>query len=280
MKRGLSSLAVLAVIAPSMAGASDLGLPAYLRDRGPGIATSLFGTYVAEGELLVYPFYEYTRNDDAEYDPEELGFVLAEDFRAKLVEHEVLLFVGYGLSESIVLELESALWAKATQEKAADDPSAFPPVLEESGFGDTQVQLRWRWSQESARSPEVFAYTEVVFPFQKDRVLLGTQDWEVVQGFGLVKGTSLGTWTGRVSAAYDAAESSAAFGEYAIEYLKRASERTSVVLAIEGEEDEISAIGELQIRPTPQVIIKLNTGVGLTSKAPDVAPEVGVAFRF
>ena len=32
--------------------------PPYLQDRGTGVATSMFGTYVQKGELLVYPFFE------------------------------------------------------------------------------------------------------------------------------------------------------------------------------------------------------------------------------
>ena len=35
-------------------------LPSYLRDRGPGIPTSMFGVYVTKGQLLVYPFFEYS----------------------------------------------------------------------------------------------------------------------------------------------------------------------------------------------------------------------------
>ena len=34
-------------------------IPVYLIDRGTGIPMSIFGTYVRDGELLVYPFYEY-----------------------------------------------------------------------------------------------------------------------------------------------------------------------------------------------------------------------------
>ena len=48
----------------------------YQVQRGEGVATSLFGTYVQGGELLVYPFYEYSANHDQEYKPAELGFGL------------------------------------------------------------------------------------------------------------------------------------------------------------------------------------------------------------
>lgn len=42
---------------PMMVSAEDL--PFYLKDRGTGIPTSMFGTYVRKEEVLVYPFYEY-----------------------------------------------------------------------------------------------------------------------------------------------------------------------------------------------------------------------------
>src|SRR5881397_2855737 len=44
---------------PQPAGVATL--PPYLADRGRGIATSQFGTYVGKGEWLIYTFYEYTR---------------------------------------------------------------------------------------------------------------------------------------------------------------------------------------------------------------------------
>ncbi|MGD2217297.1 MAG: hypothetical protein PVJ64_11085 [Gemmatimonadales bacterium] len=34
-------------------------LPIYLRDRGAGVASSMFGTYIERGELLICPLYEY-----------------------------------------------------------------------------------------------------------------------------------------------------------------------------------------------------------------------------
>ena len=82
--KALSLLALAAtLLLPTTVQASDEQLPSYLRDRGTGIATSLFGTYVRKGELLVYPFYEYTRNEDQEYSPNELGYGIDTDYRAK-----------------------------------------------------------------------------------------------------------------------------------------------------------------------------------------------------
>src|SRR5262245_22986458 len=78
---------------------ADDGLPVYLQDRGEGLQTSLFGSYVKRGELLVYTFYEYTHNSDHEYKPSELGYVGDTDFRGELTEHDALIFLSYGLSD-------------------------------------------------------------------------------------------------------------------------------------------------------------------------------------
>ena len=44
--------------------------------------------------------------------------------------------------------------------------------------------------------------------------------------------------------------------------------------------DELSIIAEVQIHLSPHLFIKLNNGIGLTSKATDWAPEIGVMFAF
>lgn len=255
-------------------------LPTYLRDRGTGVATSLFGTYVRGGELLVYPFYEYTKNKDQEYKPSELGFAGEQDYRGENTEHEALIFLSYGISENVALELESALWTTVTQHKAPDDTSAVPVKMKESGFGDTQAELRWRWWKEDAHRPELWSYLEITFPFQRSRRLIGTQDWEIIQGIGLTRGFRFGTLTGRLSASWSAEENKLATGEYALEYLKKVSPKWSIYVGVEGEEDEVAAIGEAQWRISPRAVLKLNNGFGLTSKAPDLAPEVGIAFSF
>jgi hypothetical protein len=48
------------VLSPAVSTAQE-ELPVYLRDRGEGVATSMFGTYIERGELLIYPFYELIR---------------------------------------------------------------------------------------------------------------------------------------------------------------------------------------------------------------------------
>lgn len=254
--------------------------PTFLSDRGPGIATSLFGTYVEKGEWLVYAFYEYTRNSDFEYTPEDLNLVGDQEFFGSLKEHENLLFLSYGLSDRMALELEGSLSTRSTLDRPAADTSGGPSHLSESGLGDVQAELRWRWLDETARRPEMFSYFEVGFPLQKDKVLIGTPDWEYILGFGLIKGHRWGTLTGRLSVIYDRDDGSVESGEFAVEYLKRVSRVWRFVGAIEGESDEVSVIAEAQARLNPHVLLKLNSGFGITSKAEDIAPEVGFLFSW
>ena len=275
MKTSALLAAVLVLLASGQAGSFDRSA-----DRGPGIPTSLFGTYVEDGEFLVYPFYEYTKTSAFEYKPSELGFPGEADFLGKTVEQEYLLFLSYAFADRFSVELESAIYAKTTFDKAADDPSLVPSHIEESGFGDVDMQLRWRWSRETETRPEMFSFFELTPPLQKNKTLIGTQDWEAALGFGVILGYRWGTINGRVSIAWDGADSKVDFGEYAVEYLKRLSPAWRVVAAIEGESDEISVIGEAQWFFSRRAFLKLNCGFGITEKAPDVAPEVGVMFRF
>ena len=68
-----------------------LPCPCTCGTAAPGCATSMFGTYVRRGELLVYPFFEYYRDDDFEYKPSELGAPGEEDYRGRYRAKEGLL---------------------------------------------------------------------------------------------------------------------------------------------------------------------------------------------
>src|SRR5439155_24368467 len=76
-------------------------LPSYLRDRGPGSPTSMSGTYVRKGELLVYPFFEYYYDNNTEYTPSSLGHVGDQTFHAKYRAAEGILVWGYGINERV-----------------------------------------------------------------------------------------------------------------------------------------------------------------------------------
>lgn len=250
------------------------------RDRGEGLPTSMFGTYVRRGELLVYPFFEYYRDGNFEYTPSELGAVGDVDFRGGFRAREGLLFVGYGITDRLAVEFEVA-GITAAFERSPDDRSGLPPRIEESGLGDVEGQIRWRWNRESDSRPEVFSYGEFVVPHHKQRVLIGTPGVEVKFGTGIVRGFSWGTLTARAAVEYDeASTSSFDSGEYAVEYLRRLSPQWRVFLGIEGAQDEVSFISEIQWHLSPRVFLKVNNGVGLTSKSPDWAPEAGIVFSF
>ncbi len=269
----LSALVLAVVLSPQPTAAADDPRPPYLRDRGEGtIPTSLFGTYIKDGELLVYPFYEYTTNREDEYAPSELGSIGTQDFLGKSTEQEALIFIGYGLTESLAVEFEAALWTSKSLKTAPEDLSPLPDRLQESGLGDVEAQLRWLWRRETESRPAWYTFFEVVFPFQKDKVLIGTQEWEGSVGTGVIRGFRWGTLNGRLSVGSEV--------EYALEYLKRTSERWRFVATLEGEEDEVSLIGEAQWFIRPNVFLKLNSGFGITKKAPDLAPEIGVVFSF
>lgn len=260
------------------------GLPAYLADRGDGIPTSLLGTYIREKEFIFYPFYEYTRTGKFEYSPRELGVpgvVGDPEFFGKLVEREYLLFFAYAFSDSLAIELESAVHASVEFTKAPEDNTGTPANIKESGLGDTEINIRWRYLKETATRPEVSFFFKTEFPLQKSKKLLGTQDWDFETGIVATRGYSFGTLSYKLAAAYDRADGKAELSEWSVDYLKRINSKWRVALSLEGDQlDEVSVIGELQYTLSKNAVLKLNSGFGLSKKAPDFAPEVGVLFRF
>lgn len=112
----LTSCLVVLLIAltlmPTPANAQQGDLPEYLRDRGTGVPSSMFGTYIERGELIIYPYFEYYLDSDAEYSPDELGYELDKDFRGKFRGSEWLLFIGYGITDWLALELQQNIREK------------------------------------------------------------------------------------------------------------------------------------------------------------------------
>ena len=273
------TIAAVALLTGLLTSAAEAQAPnGRARDRGSGIPTSMFGTYIERGEWLLYPFFEYYRDNNLEYSPDEFGHSLDADFRARYRASEGLIFIGYGLTDRIAFEMEAAV-IRARLTKAPDDVSTMPAVMKESGLGDVEGELRFRWNRETDRTPEVFSYFETVLPLQKDKQLIGTQDWEFKFGTGMVRGFSFGTMTLRAAMEYDAADKNLALGEMAIEYLRRVNSRLRLYAGVEGNQDEIEGITEVQWWLGRNVVVKLNNSFGLTSKATDWAPEIGVVFR-
>jgi hypothetical protein len=272
------TILVVAVLAPRAARCQPGESAPWLADRGAGIRTSIFGTYVRGGELLVSPFFEYYKDDDFEYKPSDFGHGLAEDFRGRYRAKEGLLFVTYGLTDRLAIEFEAAV-ISAELTKAADDPSTMPQRLEESGPGDWQVQLDWTLLPESATRPELVGFFEVVPPTNENKPLIGSDEWEYKAGGGVIRGMNWGTVTARAAVQY-VQGGPLDPGEYALEYLKRLSARWRVYAGIEGNQDEVELIGEAQLHFSERAYLRLNTSFGLTSKATDWAPDVGLVFAF
>jgi hypothetical protein len=274
------SVVVLMAAVPPVAGQDSPASadPIYLRDRGTGVSTSMFGTYVRKQELIVYPFYEYYRDRDFEYKPEELGVAGDTDFRGRYRAHEALAFFAYGVTDNLEVEVEAAMISAALR-KAPADTSPLAPEIRESGLGDVEGQVRWRWRTEDARRPEWFSYAEFVVPHAKNKPLIGTPGVEMAFGTGVVRGFRWGTLTARGAASYDHASSSQwDLGEYAVEYLKRLSPKWRVYVGLEGAQDELSFISEIQWHVLPHGFIRMNNGRALTSKATDWSPELGIVF--
>jgi hypothetical protein len=284
--QSMFSSLLLTLALPPMAGwGADEPLPDFLQDRGPGIPTSLFGTYIESGQWIVYPFFEYSKNTDEEYDPRELGFPRPgfageEDFFGESTEYEAVLFLGYAFNEALAFEFEAEMYVSAELEKSPLDTSPVPATIKESGFAGAEAQLRWLWRQETPEKMAMYSFFEVEIPFQDTNVLIGATDVEFAVGSGFMRGFKWGTLNGRISVAYDGAESKVEFGEYALEYLKRISDQWRFVATIEGEDDEVSLIGEAQWTLRPGAVLKLNSGFGVTKKAANFAPEIGVLFTF
>jgi hypothetical protein len=255
-----------------------------LADRPEGIPTSLLGTYIRPRELLVYPFFEYTRHNKFEYKPGELGVSgpgSEDEFKGKTVEREYLLFLAYAFSDSLALEFESALHSSLEFTRAGDDRTGTPDKLRESGLGDTEINLRWRYARETARRPDITFFMKTVFPLQKSKKLLGSRDWEFEPGVVLTKDYSFGTLAARGAISYSSGDRKFDFAEWGIDYLKRLSPNWRLALSVEGHQvDEIAVIGELQYALRRNAVLKLNMGIGLTEKAPSIAPEIGILFRF
>ncbi len=263
---------------PSIQISGERNLPYYLQDRGTGIPVSMFGTFVRPGQLLFYSFFEYYHDRDAEYAPDEFGFAETNDYFGNFIGREWLVWVGYGITDRLAVEFETAYLTNATLDKDPDDPSGMPTKIHESGLGDVEGQIRWRWTTEDEKRPEIFSYYETVFPLQKNKQIIGTSIWEFKLGTGLIKGFRWGTVVARVAVEYS--DEGLEPGEFGVEYLKRISPGLRLFAGVEGAQDEWELITEVQWHVSPRVFVKFNNAFGVTAKATDWAPEIGVMFSF
>lgn len=282
-KRAASAVGLALALAalPSGRAPQTQELPRYLRDRGTGVSTSMFGTYIQKGELMVYPFFEYSLDNNREYQPAKLGFGLKEDFRGKYRDSREQLFIAYGLTDRLALEFEAAV-VKATLEKSPGDPSATPAKISQSGFGDLEGQLRALLLKESDHRPELFGFLEVTAPLQKNKVLIGDRNWDFKPGVGIARGFSWGTMTFRTTMEYNRDNTHFDLGETSLEYLRHLSSAWRVYFGIEGGEtgapDEWDLRTGASWRITDFAFLKFDNTIGISSKATDWAPHIGLLF--
>lgn len=251
------------------------------RDRGSGISSSIFGTYIDKHQLVIYPFFSYIIDHDQEYSPAQLGLGPDDTYLGKYKASEGIIFVGYGISNRFALELEASYIA-VTFDKSIDDNSGFPSRIEESGFADFEGQLRVRIANESAGRPEVFGFLEITPPFQRNRKLIGNEDWDFKPGIGIVKGYSWGTITFRSTIEYTRTDSSLNVGETALEFIRRFSPKWQFYCGIEGGEgggpDEWVLTPGINWQISQNLYVRCYSAIGLFPKATDWAPELGLLY--
>jgi hypothetical protein len=107
-----------------------------------------------------------------------------------------------------------------------------------------------------------------VVPTGEKNSLIGTSNWEFKLGAGVIKGFSWGTITIRLTLDYDTREKQVEPGEYALEYLKRISNGFRFFIILEGSQDEVAIVPEIQWHINQSIFLKVNTGIGCLPKQP------------
>lgn len=273
----LPALVLLATLPALRANADDL--PPYLRDRGTGQRTSMFGSYVEKKQLLIYTFYEYYYDNNLQYSPSEYGQTSTTDYEAKYRANEGLIFMSYGFTDRLNVEVEASV-ISAEFTKDPNDVTGTPEKIKESGLGDVEGQITYTWLKETQSRPEIYTFVEAVVPHSKEKVLIGTEDWEFAFAAGGAKGFGFGTIVASIGAEYQkASETPWDLGETELGWLRRLSPKWRVYVGLEGGgTDELSLITEAQRKLAPYATLKMNLGIGITSNTTDWAPEVGIMF--
>ena len=145
-----------------------------------------------------------------------------------------------------------------------------------------------RLAPETGGRPEVFGFVEITAPSQRHKLLIGNPDWDFRPGIGVIRGFSWGTMTFRTTFEYNREISAISepahvdVGETSIEYLRKLSAGLRLNLGVEGGEggapDEWQLRTGLQARITKGASLRLDNSVGVSSKAPDWTPQVGLMF--
>jgi len=272
---------VLGITATAVVQRQD-SLPPHLRERGRGVRTSDFQTYVRRHQLLLLPAASYLKDHDFEYNPLDWGFGTQTDLRGELSRSSAQLLIVYGVTDWLAFELEGS-YLSARFEKDARDTTATPARIRESGLGDFAGQIRVRFGQERGRRPEIWGSLEVIPRNMKSKVLIGDKITDVKGEFGLTRGFHFGTMTLKTTVEYNHGDHHWDLGETSLEYLRRLSPDFRLLLAIEGGEggapDEWVFVTAGQWRIASGCFLKFANGFGLMSKSTDWEPQLGILLE-
>jgi len=277
---------MLALISAALATAALVqgpDLPPNLRDRGRGVRTSVFGTYVEPHQWLVLPAVGTTRDRNLEYNPLEWGYGTQVDLRGTFRSSEAQVFLAYGVTAWLAFELEGS-YLSARFTKSPSDTSGTPANIKQAGITDFAGQARVRLARERRRRPEIFASLEFIPSTQKRKFLIGDKRSDLKGEIGLVRGYHFGTMTLKTTVEYNHGDHHWDLGETSLEYLRQVSPAWRLFLAIEGGEtgapDEWVLVTAGQWRISNRAFLKLSNGFGLMSKSTDWEPQVGIMLAF
>ena len=244
-----------------------------------GIRTSMLETYVEPGQFLIFPFYAYSWDHNYEYQPSMFGIGVDQDFEGTYRTNEVQLFLAYGVTDWLAVELEGArIIADFTRDPS--DGSGTPSSLQERGTADVAGQVRLRLAPERGRRPEFFAAVELLPPQHSSSVLIGDGQWDVKGEIGATRGYHWGTMTFRTTIEYNRGDTHWDLGETSLEWLKRLSPSWRVLAAIEGGEggapDDWVLRSAVRWRVARGIDLKFANGLGLFPKSTDWEAQLGV----
>lgn len=271
MKRSATAAGLLVVVSATVLAGQG--------DRGAGIRTSMVETYVEPGQLLLYPFAAYSWDHNFEYQPTMFGVPREQDFRGHYRINEAAIFLAYGVTDWLALELEGSQ-IDARFDKAPADSFGTPSRLSETGFSDIAGQIRLRLSHERGRRPEFFASVEVLPPMHGRQVLIGDPQWDVKGEIGAAKAYRWGTMTFRTTIEYNRGDTHWDLGETSLEYLRQVSRQGRVLLGIEGGEggapDDWVLVTAGRWHIARGLDLKFANGLGLFSKSNDWESQIGL----
>jgi hypothetical protein len=256
--------------------------PPNLRDRGPGVRTSEFQTYIGRHQLLFLTSASYAKDHNLEYNPLDWGYGNQSDLRGTFRSSSAQLWVAYGITDWLAVEVEGSSLS-ARFERSSSDTTATPARIHESGLGDFAGQVRVRFAQERGRRPEIWGSVEVIPANQRRKVLIGDKLTDVKGEIGFTRGYRFGTMTFKTTVEWNHGDHHWDLGETSLEYLRRLSPDFRLLLAIEGGEtgapDEWVFVTAAQWRIANRFYLKFANGLGLMSKSTDWEPQVGILWE-